>query len=132
MDKSIEIDSYYRHRLAVFYKGTNKDFTVECRTGMTSISLEVSDTCDTYEDKLEDSYHYCDHLSEYKKEKQNYNSLFQELGYCCFEFVSWLEYVKKNLVEDKYHHMSNDDIKIIKLVFITGINKIMVALGKIN
>ena len=130
MVKSIEIDSSYRHQLNVYYECTNKDFTVECRTGMTSISLEISDICDTYEDKLEDSYHYCDHLCENKK--QNFNSLFQELGYCCFEFVSWLEYVKKNLVENKYHHMSNDDIKIIKLVFITGINRIMVALRKIN
>ena len=128
MNQYINIDSENYHYLCMF--NVTDQFHVVCRSGMTSIDFDVINV-DNYDiNKLKECYQYCDYLSE--KNTQNHNELFDKLGYCGHQFVSWLLHVKQNLIDDKYHQLNKDEIKIITLVFITGTNIVKSALDNYN
>jgi hypothetical protein len=116
MQNVIDVDPSGCHTLYVSY--TENNFEAVCRTCMTHISFTVLNTNKYDIDKLKGCYLYCDYLSD--QITQNRKCLFQKLGYCYYEFISWLNKIKRNLIDNNYSELDVKDVMIITLIFIRG------------
>ena len=120
---SINIDNSYCHRLNIAYNTDH--YIVECRTSMTSVNIEIKNTDNYDDDKLNECFEYCEYLKT-----QKYSDLFHKLGYCPSEFVKWLLYIKQQLIDNKFDYLCENETNIIKTVFVVGISMVKSTLSE--